>query len=415
MTPRARALLETSILPWWEDNGADDELGGVRTCFSNDGTLLTTDKYTWSQGRWAWLCAHIARDGRAGMLSLDPEPWARRSRATSRFLVEHVLLDGPVTAFRAAADGSAPTGAGSSVLADLFAALGLIGGAAVAEGQSERALWTDTATALLCHAERRIVDRVAPSEPYPVRPGFAAAAPLMLLLNVGTELHEITGCRDSAAVVDRALTGFLGDAQHTGLWQRDRWWELRPDRAEDRDTLLARHVTPGHLLEALWMAVHAARARGDRALPEWLPDLAVRCLELGWDNSYGGVFRYVDGHPARTPHRPVGRLFGDDHYETLVQQSWDVKLWWVHVEALYATRLLALCSGRRDLAEWYRRIRDYTLATFPSPDGQEWLQVRDRQGLPLDQVVALPVKDPFHIARALLLLNRIDAHLKETG
>ena len=37
-------------------------------------------------------------------------------------------------------------------------------------------------------------------------------------------------------------------------------------------------------------------------------------------------------------------------------------------------------------------------------DGAEWLQVRDRNGRPLDRVVALPVKDPFHIARALLLV-----------
>ena len=29
--------------------------------------------------------------------------------------------------------------------------------------------------------------------------------------------------------------------------------------------------------------------------------------------------------------------------------------------------------------------------------------MRDRAGRPLDRVVALPVKDPFHIARALLL------------
>jgi N-acylglucosamine 2-epimerase len=49
------------------------------------------------------------------------------------------------------------------------------------------------------------------------------------------------------------------------------------------------------------------------------------------------------------------------------------------------------------------RLTDYTLDTFPDPEGAEWLQVRDRAGRPLDRVVALPVKDPFHIARALLL------------
>ena len=41
----------------------------------------------------------------------------------------------------------------------------------------------------------------------------------------------------------------------------------------------------------------------------------------------------------------------------------------------------------------------------------EWIQIRDRQGKPEEKVVALPVKDPFHITRAYLhiidLLKRL--------
>jgi N-acylglucosamine 2-epimerase len=41
---------------------------------------------------------------------------------------------------------------------------------------------------------------------------------------------------------------------------------------------------------------------------------------------------------------------------------------------------------------------------FPQPDSAigEWIQIRDRRGEPLDIVVALPVKDPYHIARNLI-------------
>jgi N-acylglucosamine 2-epimerase len=42
--------------------------------------------------------------------------------------------------------------------------------------------------------------------------------------------------------------------------------------------------------------------------------------------------------------------------------------------------------------------------TFPAGPGEEWIQVRRRDGSPLDATVALPVKDPFHIARSFLLL-----------
>ena len=51
-------------------------------------------------------------------------------------------------------------------------------------------------------------------------------------------------------------------------------------------------------------------------------------------------------------------------------------------------------------------MRGRGLATGRGPQGPglEWIQIRDRAGAPLDATVALPVKDPFHIARALLLL-----------
>jgi mannose/cellobiose epimerase-like protein (N-acyl-D-glucosamine 2-epimerase family) len=53
-----------------------------------------------------------------------------------------------------------------------------------------------------------------------------------------------------------------------------------------------------------------------------------------------------------------------------------------------------------------RQVHDYTFATFPNPDRNvgEWIQIRDRQGRPLDKVVGLPVKDPYHLTRNLLLL-----------
>jgi N-acylglucosamine 2-epimerase len=58
------------------------------------------------------------------------------------------------------------------------------------------------------------------------------------------------------------------------------------------------------------------------------------------------------------------------------------------------------------LAEAFRRTWDYVVRTFPHPDPAvgEWIQIRDRAGRPLEQVVALPVKDPYHIARNLLQL-----------
>jgi N-acylglucosamine 2-epimerase len=129
-----------------------------------------------------------------------------------------------------------------------------------------------------------------------------------------------------------------------------------------------------------------------------MPELARRALELGWDTECGGLLRYAD----RAGGAPQGTRSGS-RYEDLVAATWSTKLWWPHAEALYALPAIADATGSDLLWEWNDRIRDYTYATFPAAPGQEWTQIRDRQGRPLNEVVALPVKDPFHIGRALLL------------
>ena len=90
--------LEQRVLPWWQEHGVDHEYGGVLTGFDNAGRRLTTDKYTWSQGRWAWLCARIATDARAGLLRQDPQEWAGYARSTAEFVARHSVLPGDVTA-----------------------------------------------------------------------------------------------------------------------------------------------------------------------------------------------------------------------------------------------------------------------------------------------------------------------------
>ncbi|ANY07121.1 AGE family epimerase/isomerase [Pseudonocardia sp. HH130630-07] len=406
MTRPWRALLETSVLPWWERHGADDATGGVHTCLRDDGSRLTDDKYTWSQGRWAWLCAELGAECDAGRLTGDAGRWHERACRTAAFVEEHAVAGGARTHFVTGTRGGRPAdgdpGTGTSVLADLFAALGLAGAAgsrAATVAQAHR--WAAGALELLESAERRIDARTAPSAPYPVPAGFTDSASRMLLLNVGSELGRLTGSVPAAGVAERARRTLTG-----GMWRRDGWWELRPDTPADTDTLAARHVTPGHLLEAMWMVADAHRhGQTTAGPPEWTPDLALRCLTLAWDPERGGLFRYVD---SRDGGAPRGRLRGGDPYEDLVRRTWDTKLWWVHVEALYATRLLAEEFGSAELAAWHERIADYTLATFPDHHGGEWTQIRDRSGRPLDEVVALPVKDPFHIPRALLLLHRLD-------
>lgn len=400
-----RTHLERDVLAWWSREGADGVLGGVRTCFTNRGEPLSAEKYTWSQGRWAWTCALVADEVEAGRIAGDSASWRERSIRTAEFLIEHAFLPDHRTSFRLAENGGQLADENgeyaTSVFADLFAVLGLAGAArTTGEGIDG---WIAQAHRSLAVADTSIRDQTAKSAPYPVPAGFRDLAGPMTLIHVAGELHRAAPTADSLRVIDAAHDALLG-GEDPFLSART-WWEFRPDRTEDHDTLLARHVTPGHLLELLWMLVHVGDRHPQLAVaPATLEALALRALEAGWDELEGGLLRYVE---RDTGGQPEGRLV-DSPYEALVQRTWDTKLWWVHAEAMYATGLLAQRTGSKALARWATRVIGYTLDTFPAPDGREWIQIRARDGSPLDEVVALPVKDPMHIARSLLLLNALN-------
>jgi N-acylglucosamine 2-epimerase len=414
MSESFRAHLENDVLAWWLANGPDRRFGGVLTCFSNSGgTLAGTDKYTWSQGRWSWLLARLSRAGRRGLITVDADDLLDQAVSTAEFLARHALLPGGTTAYVTTQDGTPkpclPDGdPHASVFADLFAALGF---AALQReldeaGRPAGRQWAALAEELLVSAHERVSAGTAKNEPYPVDPRFRCFAEPMMLMHTAAQIHAANGSQRSREIATDAARTALGAGFVTGADVHD----LAPRQPGLDGTLLARHRTPGHLLEFLWFLSDAAEqvpglaAEAER--PAWMAEAALGALELGWDTRDGGLLRYVDAEGGA----PCGDRIGD-RYEDLVVRTWDTKLWWPHAEALYTTALLAARNGDSELGGWHNRIRDYTFRTFPEGPGQEWIQIRSRDGSPLDKVVALPVKDPFHIARALLLLVELEDEL----
>lgn len=405
-----RRELLTRMLPWWETNAIDPN-GGVFTCFSNEGTLVSQDKYTWSQGRWAWLCAELADTAEFGILPLEAQLWRERASDTGRHLERTITAAGSDVAFITTREGDhLPANGGGdiavSVYADLFAALGLVNAAASAgeATATERERWNASAHRILESAARRVRDGSAPSEPYPVPAEFADLGRTMLLMSVATEIHLRTGSDASRIIVEEAMARITGP---DGQWSAARCWEFKPQNTDDGfdDTLLANHLNPGHVLELSWMLLDAASVSSVAAalLPEWLSATVLTTLALGWDEGQGGLFRFVDHRGGA----PIGRRLGDSDYENLVLDTWDTKLWWVHIEALLACEIFAIHTGDPAFDVWANRVADYTFSTFPDAESGEWIQIRDRSGAPLDKVVALPVKDPFHVPRALIRMVRL--------
>ena len=406
---RARTELEQVILPFWYENGIDHELGGFHTCFDNRGQTRTAEtKFTWSQGRFVWLLSHAATLAEQGLLSADPElltGWAERG---GQFLTDHAVRTDGTCRFAVQRDGSPvvdPTVPDRSVYADLFAVMGLAG---LAARTADPAVLVPARSVL----ERALADIHAgtgPTPPYQIPAGRDALGPHMIALNALLVLAQAEGSLDLDGTTTRAA--LATEIEHVMSFRAADGTFVEMPRAggapdAGTETVVERHRVPGHAIEAIWMVLAAGELLGTDAHRRQALDSVPALCELGWDREHGGLLRYTD---AAGPVRPAGTAEQAPYTEGVLA-TWDTKLWWVHSEACATTAIAARRYGQPAAAPWFDRIWEYTLSTFPGGDqGREWIQIRDRSGQPKDEVVALPVKDPFHIARNLMQLVELGA------
>lgn len=384
--------LEKVILPFWE-RALDLKYGGVYTCFDNTGSkLVSKNKYTWSQGRFVWIWTRLSR-------LLKKSDYLEQAKKTIDFLWDHSILENGNCAFLLSESGEVIE-RDNSFYADCFVVLGFTEYARTTKD------YQVLENALILYD--RILDRIKKgtirSEPYPIPNGFKAHGVPMILLNVSQELGEALEFlghvraeevnQVSYRLADEIMKDFYFDDFHIA--------EMIPaNKQVNTDLLLCRHINPGHTLEDMWFVMTTARKFNNS---DWI-DRAVlaikKAVELGWDQEFGGLFRYVDMEGGQ----PKG-VFEDDPYQRLVLDTWDTKLWWPHSEALYATLFAFQLTGDEYLKNLYLKIHEYTFRTFPNPDLNigEWIQIRDRMGNPLEKLVALPVKDPYHIIRNMILI-----------
>jgi N-acylglucosamine 2-epimerase len=401
-----RRHLEETLLPFWMNRALDTERGGVYTCFSNDGTrLVSTDKYSWSQGRFVWLLARLADDARKGLVSGDADVYLAHAARTVHFLSEHVFLDNGNCAYLLTEKGEkkeAFPGGGHdiSLFVDCFVAMGFAEFGRVA-GDPDA---VSRALRLFDRLEERIAEGDLRAEPYTLPAEYKSHSIPMIMLNVAQTVRDAlasTGHPREAEMSERCVE-YVRQLLETIRQPDDTMREvLYADGRLDTEWRVGRHLNPGHTLECMWFVLHEAKWRERTDWIEAAARIARKAYDIGWDEKYGGLLHYVDcdGGPPKGTDKGTA-------FDRNVAETWDSKLWWIHSEALYTSLLTYRLTGEKDFWALHRKTRDYTFRTFPNPDKSvgEWIQIRDREGRPLDRVVALPVKDPYHIIRNMLLL-----------
>jgi len=370
------------IMPFWMKH-AIDEKGGICTCIRNDGSLVNHDKLMWSQLRaiYTFSALYSRIEQR--------QEWLDVARQLVEFTSRCGRNDKGEWIFSVDRDGNELEGA-KTIYVDGFAVQGLAEYVRVTGDDKAKQLALDTFESM---QNRLATPGSYPTWPYPIPDGMKAHGVSMICSYAYHELAKATG---DQRVRDAAL-------EHANMVLDD---YRKPDKqalmeyvALDGsfvDSPEGRCVVPGHAIESMWFQIHQYQDLG-------MPDRVKQCVECirwhiekGWDPEYGGIMLGMDVN----------------NQEPVYWKFHDTKLWWPVTETLYALLLAHTICGEDWCMEWYWKVHDIAMTHYPSKEHGEWIQKLDRQFNEIQTVVALPVKDPFHLPRALIMCVELLRNIK---
>ena len=367
-----RSTLLDDVLPFWDRHGFDAN-GAINTCVADDGSLISRDHWNWSQWRAVWVWSKLYN-------SIEPRrEWLDRAWGIYEFVTSHGPLENNHWPLLLDGDGKLLRGY-ESLYVDGFAIYGLAELLRAANDAQVRSHALRTYRAAQSVLEG---PEPPPAYPYPIPQGQIAHGISMIFSIAFHELAEATGDADiRQSALDhhrRVMDSFL---------RRDRQVVLEFIGNDGRELPppTGTAVVPGHAIESMWFQMHIARAEDDLAACRKASEVIRRHLELAWDEEFGGMFLAVDA----------------DGREEVGWAHARKKFWWPHTEALYATLLAYEFTREPWCLQWHERVREYAYDHFPVADHGEWRQKLDRQGNTITETLILPVKDPFHLPRALI-------------
>ena len=378
-----RAELLERVVPFWLEHAIDWQNGGILTCIADDGQVLSHDKYMWSQLRAIWTFAALYN-------KIEPRPeWLDVARHIFAFVKKYGRDEQGRWLFAVNKKGEVLEGA-TSIFTDGFAIYGLTELARATGDQAVISLARQTYELV----QRRLAHpgsyQIAPFELPPNGKAHAVSMIFSLVFNeLGHYLRDEAMIAASLDHTNEVMAAFRRP-------ERKLLYEfVRLDNSLI-DSPQGRSIVPGHAIESMWFMIHIFQRAGDQPRIQQAIETIRWHVEFGWDDEYGGLVHARDAA-------------GGDPWWRFA----DAKLWWPHTETLYALLLAYQISGEAWCLDWFEQVHNYAFSHYPVAQYGEWTQRLDRQGRKFSETVALPVKDPFHLPRALIYCIEVLEHLAE--
>ena len=369
--------LFNQVIPFWERYSPDREYGGYYSCIDRDGTVFDTDKFGWMLGREVWTFARLCNWAKDAGKD-QKEKWLDLARLGAEFIRGKARSPEGDIYFAMDRKGL-PLVEPYNIFSEYFTAAGF--------AEFYRASGEEWAADEAKKSYKRIVTRKPnPKGKWTKQIGanrpMKAMGVCMMDTWLSGELEGLAPAEELKTLADAAEKQIFD--LHVDRKLKTVFERVTPDGGH-LDCMEGRLLNPGHALETLWFVMHRAAARKDMERVKDIAEIMLWCAERGWDKEYGGFFYYQDY-----------KGFPTEKLES------DMKLWWVHAEALCAFLLAYKLTGDARHETWFRRTDEYTWARFPDPEYGEWYGYLNRRGEPSLTQKGGKWKGFFHLPRSLM-------------
>jgi len=376
-----KELLE-SVIPFWENNCQDTKYGGYFTMLDRDGSVYDTEKYMWMQWRIVYMFATLA-------ITDFPTPeekrrWIQIASDGFAFLTNNGQDKNGQYYFALSGEG-VPAVAPYNIFSECFAAMG---SAALFKASGKEKHRQEAIKCMNNFLARLNNPKGQWNKELSGRPERLSFGHYMILANLadvmnqnlGTDIYE----KDIDNAVDIVLSRFWNDNLKL-LFE-----SVNSDNTFDLKSSMGRHIIPGHGLEAMWFLMKHAERKNMTDIIEKCSMISKHLLDFGWDKKFGGIYYFMDA-------------LGKPHFELQA----DMKLWWVHNEAIIAALYGYKLTGDKELLNWFIKLDKWTWSHFPDPEYGEWFGYLHRNGEPSNLLKGGRWKTFFHLPRFLLVSYNI--------
>lgn len=368
---------------FWLEHGMDAEHGGIYTCLDRVGRIYSTDKSVWMQGRCAWTFARLSNQ-----YGSRPE-WLNASRSCLDFIDRYCIDTDGRMFFTVTKDGR-PLRKRRYFFSEVFS---VMAHAEYAKATGDRNALETAKRQFAFVAE---IYRERSKDPYKIPPktdpktrsGRSLAEPMMLL-NLTLVLRACDP--ENTAHYRSCSRDYISDILN---------YHWKPAQSMLLETVgtngeywnfcsAGRQINPGHDIEASWFLLSAATDENDPALADTAEAIFRSAVMRGRDERYGGLLYFVDAE-----HLPP------EQYEH------DMKLWWVHNEAIIASLMFYRHTRKEVYADLFREYTAYAFRVFSDPEVGEWYGYLRRDGTPTEPPCkGSTFKGPFHLPRMLMTVD----------